>query len=142
VTAAYLLNYASTREELLAMCQGIAGSLKPGGRFVTVNNHPEQPPDYFSAGRKYGFLKSLPEGDLREGAPVNWQFFLNDGTDFTITNYILSIATHESVLRSVGFRDIRWHDPRLSPAGAAEYAADYWRDFLDHPPIIFLECER
>src|SRR5262249_15116442 len=40
VTASYLLNYASTREELLAMCQGIVRSLKPGGRLVAVNNNP------------------------------------------------------------------------------------------------------
>jgi ubiquinone/menaquinone biosynthesis C-methylase UbiE len=38
--AAYLLNYARTREELQAMCDGIARSLKPGGRFVTVNTNP------------------------------------------------------------------------------------------------------
>src|SRR5438552_8571094 len=30
--AAYLLNYARTRDELQSMCDGIARSLKPGGR--------------------------------------------------------------------------------------------------------------
>ena len=38
--AAYLLNYARTGDELQAMCDGIARSLRPGGRFVTVNTNP------------------------------------------------------------------------------------------------------
>ena len=32
--AAYLLNYATDRAELGAMCRGIARCLRPGGRFV------------------------------------------------------------------------------------------------------------
>src|SRR5262249_6355147 len=40
VVAAFLLNYARTRDELQAMCNGIARSLKPGGRFVSVNSNP------------------------------------------------------------------------------------------------------
>src|SRR5262245_24407172 len=41
VFAAYLLNYASTKEELLEMCRAIARHLKAGGRFVSVNNNPD-----------------------------------------------------------------------------------------------------
>jgi len=37
---AYLLNYARDRGELGDMCKGIARSLKPGVRFVTVNCSP------------------------------------------------------------------------------------------------------
>ena len=57
--AAYLLNYARDRDELQAMCDGIARSLRPGGRFVTVNCNPSQ---YFPAApsyRKYGFETSV-----------------------------------------------------------------------------------
>ena len=54
VAAAYLLNYADTEEKLAAMCRTVARSLKPGGRFVTVNNNPSQSPDGYQATRKYG----------------------------------------------------------------------------------------
>src|SRR5262245_10173832 len=40
VVAAYLLNYAATKEELQGMCAAIARALRPGGRFVGVNNNP------------------------------------------------------------------------------------------------------
>jgi SAM-dependent methyltransferase len=139
VVAGYLLNYASTREELLAMCRGIARSLKPGGRFVTVNNNPDQPPAYFADGRKYGFVKSL-SGDLLEGAAVAWRFFLEDGSSFEITNYYLSIPTHEWALHSAGLHGVRWHAPRVSPGGESGQGKECWANFLEHPPIIFLEC--
>jgi SAM-dependent methyltransferase len=141
VVAGYLLNYASTPDELLAMCRGIARSLRPGGRFVTVNNSPEQPPAYFADCRKYGFVKSLV-GDLREGAAVEWRFFLEDGSSFDITNYYLSIATHERALRSAGLHGVRWQPPRLSPAGEAEHGKEFWSALLENSPIIFLECAK
>ena len=67
VAAAYLLNYADTEEKLAAMCRTVARSLKPGGRFVTVNNNPSQSPDGYQATRKYGFVKSV-RGELQPGA--------------------------------------------------------------------------
>jgi toxoflavin synthase len=140
VVAAYLLNYAATAEELLEMCRAVARSLKPGCRFVGVNNNPDQPPESFGASRPYGFVKSLAAGDdLREGAPLIYTIFLDHGS-FDITNYYLSRATHEWAFRSAGFTEVRWHRPRLSAEGAAAYGSSYWASFLEHPPVIFLEC--
>jgi ubiquinone/menaquinone biosynthesis C-methylase UbiE len=139
VVAGYLLNYAATRDELLAMCQSIARALKPDCRFLSVNNNPAQPRATFSLGRKYGFDKTAPE-EPRDGTPIEWTFFL-DGQSFAITNYQLSIATHEWAFHEAGIRQVRWHPPRVSPEGTAEYGHDFWRDFLDHPPVIFIECK-
>jgi SAM-dependent methyltransferase len=153
VTAGYLLNYASSREELLQMCQAIAHCLKPGGRFVTVNNNPAQPPESFAATRKYGLVKELPEG-TGEGAPVVFRLFLEGHGDLSrrgdlsrasqieITNYLLSPATHEWAFRTAGFREVVWHRPRLSPAGEKEYEPGYWDMFLEHPPVTFIECRK
>lgn len=140
VVAGYLLNYASTEEDLRAMCRTIAGSLKPGGRFVTVNNNPAQPCEHFANGRKYGFLKTLA-GGFGEGAPITWTFDLGDGS-FDITNYHLSLDTHERAFRSAGIDAVRWHAPQLAPAGEAEYGREFWNDFLEFPPVTFLECCR
>jgi ubiquinone/menaquinone biosynthesis C-methylase UbiE len=139
VVAGYLLNYASTRDELLAMARAIARNLKPGGRFITVNNNPAHTPEFFPTTEKYGFVKLSPEGALREGGPVIYRIFL-DGSSFDITNYHLSVATHEVAFQAAGLRDVRWHPPRLSPQGEAESGRPYWAAFLDHPPVIFIEC--
>src|SRR5262249_54551707 len=55
IVAAYLLNYAQTAAELLEMGRAIIRHLKPGGRFVTVNNNPRHAVEHFAATRKYGF---------------------------------------------------------------------------------------
>jgi SAM-dependent methyltransferase len=140
VVAAYLLNYASTKEELQRMCAAIARALKPGHRFVSVNNNPEQPIESFAVSRKYGFVKSTP-GELHEGAPITYSIFLEGGS-FDVTNYWLSPATHEEAFRQAGFREFHWHRPRLSPQGREAFGDEFWESFLAHPAVTFLECVR
>lgn len=139
VTAAYLLNYASTPDELLTMCRNIAGVLKPGGRFVTVNTNPHRP-QAFPQGQKYGVTRS-GSASLAEGAPITWTFHLDEGP-LEITNYHLSVPTHEWALATAGLREASWHEPRVSPAGIAALGEEYWASFLDCPPVIFLEAVR
>jgi ubiquinone/menaquinone biosynthesis C-methylase UbiE len=136
--AAYLLNYAEDRAQLSLMCNSISRCLKPGGRFVTVNSSPlldfPSAPDY----HKYGFEAHV-RGPWGEGAPITWSFFL-DGGSFDIENYFLDAAIHEEAFRAAGFREIRWHPPRLSPEGETAYPRGYWDVFLQHSPIAFIEC--
>ena len=136
--AAYLLNYAHDRDELQSMCNEISRSLKPGGRFVTVNCNPacdfSRAPSY----RQYGFETAIV-GDWTEGTPITWTFYLNDGS-FRIENYRLNVATHEAALRNAGFREIRWHRPKVSPEGLQAHGLEFWSTFLNDPPIAFLEC--
>lgn len=140
IVAAYLLNYSRTREELLAMYQAVARSLKPGCRFVTVNDNIAQPLTSYAATKKYGVVKSIA-GELKEGTPVTISLDV-EGKSIAFDNYFLSIETHEAALKAAGLRDPRWHLPRLSPEGEAEYGKDHWAEFLAHSPIIFLECTR
>jgi toxoflavin synthase len=140
VTAGYLLNYASTREELLAMCESISRALKPGGRFISVNNNPAQALEHYPASRDYGFIK-LAEGPLEEGTPIVYRIFLDDGP-LDITNYQLSPATHQWAFETAGMRDLQWHAPRLSPTGEAQDGRDFWSSFLDLQPVIFIECRK
>lgn len=135
--AAYLLNYSRDEDELQAMCDGVADRVKPGGRFVTVNCNPglhfPSAPSY----RPYGF-ETRVEGAWVTGAPITWTFYLDD-SEFSLENYSLSIAAHETALLRAGFREVRWHPPRLSPQ-ARPADTDFWAPFLAAPPIAFLEC--
>jgi toxoflavin synthase len=64
---------------------------------------------------------------------------LEDGP-FALENYFLSVEIHEEALRAAGFRDVRWHQPMLSPEGDSVFGRGYWSALLDHPPLIFIEC--
>ncbi|MSQ46899.1 MAG: hypothetical protein EXR78_00700 [Deltaproteobacteria bacterium] len=59
---------------------------------------------------------------------------------FAITNYHLSVATHERALQTAGFQRVTWHDPELSPEIVEGAERHYWSAFLDHPPVVFLDC--
>ncbi len=138
--AAYLLNYARNREELQAMCDGIARSLKPGGRFVTVNTSPaldfRNAPSY----RKYGFETAVV-GTWGEGALIRWTFHLGDGP-FVIENYHLNAAVHEEALHRAGFSEVRWHPAKLSPDAPVDQDGAFWSTLLESPPLAFIECFR
>lgn len=138
--AAYLLNYARDRDELRAMYEGIARSLRPGGRFVTVNGNPAltfpDAPSY----RQYGF-ETRVQGPWQEGVPITWTFYVSDGS-FDLENYHLSTATHEAACRRAGFRQIRWHAAELAPEGLSGHDRAFWSPFLERPPIAFIECVR
>ena len=138
VVAAYLLNYATNREDLEAMLHGIARCLKSGGRFVTINSNPALDFPAAPSFRKYGFETRVP-GEWVEGAPFHWVFHLAEGA-LEIENYHLSVATHEEACRSAGFSSIRWHQPRLSPQGEAACEDGYWTELLSQAPVICLEC--
>ncbi|MEQ1884357.1 MAG: class I SAM-dependent methyltransferase [Bryobacteraceae bacterium] len=140
VVAAYLLNYASTPEDLAAMCGTIARHLKPGGRFCAVNNNPMQDTARFAETRKYGFIKS---GDhSRSGSPVRYHFFSSGDLDgpevFQLENYYLPPELHAETFHGTGFRDAAWHPMRLSPAEAHGANPAHWDDFfVDMPVILF-----
>jgi len=134
--AAYLLNYARDRQELAAMCRGVAGALTPGGRFITVNQNPDLDVAAIPNYRDYLFEVERV-GEVAEGVPIRWTFHLDDGP-LSIENYHLDREIHEEALRAAGFRQVRWHAPRLAPAGQQQ--ADYWRLLLDQSPLAFIEC--
>ncbi|MCC2670364.1 MAG: novO [Armatimonadetes bacterium] len=140
VTAGYLLNYARTREELRGMCEVISRSLRPGGRFVGVNNNPAQAPGSFHTSRAYGFVKET-SGELAEGCAVVYRIFLDDG-ELELTNYHLSTDTHDWAFSAAGLHGLTWHPPRLSPAGQAEKGQEYWSALLEDQPVAFIECRK
>jgi toxoflavin synthase len=139
VLAAYLLNYARSEQDLLGMANAIHRSLKPGGRFVAVNNNPNQHPGSFENTGKYGFVKTAG-GKLRNGMAIHYRF-LQDGEEFVIENYYLDAATHVSAFQEAGFSDVHWHAPHLAPSESGA-RAEYWADFLRDPPIALLACRK
>lgn len=139
ITAMYLLNYARTREELKAFCTAAFKQLKPGGRFVGLNDNPANDPDHYHYYRPYGFIKESP-ADRREGDPIRYTFFNPDGTKFQFNNYYLAPETYEEVFAEAGFIDFQWEGPYLAPAERVNIF--FWIDFLLFPPIIGFSAKK
>ncbi|MEI2580556.1 class I SAM-dependent methyltransferase [Scytonema sp. PRP1] len=142
VVASFLLNYASTKEQLLKMCHTISANLKPGGRFISLNNNLDLLPQFYHKSEKYGLAKSCP-GSLQEGTRLTLTLTIaDDGEKVSFDNYYLSKATYEWALRSVGLKDIRWHNPIVSPEGVQKFSQEFWQDAIDYPYIVGITCQK
>ena len=139
VVAAYLLNYAKTRAELVALCRACRDSLRPGGRFVGVNDNPRVVPDGSVGYLKYGFDRTCERLPLQDGDPIVYTFPTADGASFAFTNYHHSCETYEAAFREAGFAEFRWAPVALDPALAND---PHWDDFMSRPPIIGFRAER
>ncbi len=140
VVVSYLLNCASTKEQLLKMCQAIAIHLKPGGRFVSLNNNLELLPEFYHKHQKYGIARRCAQS-LQEGTPITLTLSIpDDGESISIDNYYLSQATYEWALMSAGFKEIRWHHPIVSPKGIQKFGSEFWQDYIDYPDMIGITC--
>lgn len=141
VTTSYMLAAAQTKEQLLQMCQSIFANLKPSGRFVSINDNLELPPEYYPICDKYGACSRSVAGPLQEGTPITLTFTTPGGDQkFTLYAYYLSKATYEWAFRAVGFKEVYWQNPVVSPEGVQEFGQEFWQDALKHPPIVGIEC--
>lgn len=136
ISAAYLLNYAKTFEELVAFAKSISRHLKPGGRFVTINSNPDfrAPAEVL---RKYGFTRH--NESWSEGSPITYRFFQDDDSHFDIVNYHLEKSTHKLAFEKVGMTKVNWHPVQLSPECKGADKA-FWETMIDTQPIIGLSC--
>lgn len=141
VVGSYLLNYARTPQELAAFCKTIAANLKPGGRFVGMNDNPGNDVAHYPAFRPYGFTKSSPI-PRRDGSPVTYTFYPEDGSHFSFDNYYLAPAHYENAFAAAGLKNFQWHKPEVTPGGREKMGHDYWDLFEQDPPVVGLEARR
>lgn len=138
IVAAYLLHYAPDVDDLACMCSNVRRHLSTAGRFVTLNENPDQSADCYTGYEQYGFNKTV-DNPRMDGSRIT--YFMVAGRElFKFHAHYFARQTYERVLTDAGFRYIAWHPLVLDPAGIDEHGAEYWREYLDNPPIIGLEC--
>jgi SAM-dependent methyltransferase len=134
ITAVYLLNYATSQEEMLHMCQSAYDHLVEGGHFVVYTTDPA-----FTLGKpnytKYGVtvLRQTPEA---ERYACDAEFVTTPPTSFQYFQW--SQAVHEWALQEAGFRHIAWHPTMVAPEDVTHYGEAYWRDFHANNFVIGL----
>ena len=138
VVAVYLLNYAKTPEQLLRFCRVCHDALRPGGRFVGLNNNVHNLSAEPVSLRKYG-LERTWESPLREGDAIRYTMINADGQQIHFDNFYLKPATHGQAFERAGFRDFRWVDVSVHPSEAGN---PVWDDVMADPPIVAFAVER
>lgn len=139
--AAYLLNYAHTRDELRRFCVVAFESLRPGGRLLGVNDFTEDPGAGTRDFTRHGFRKIGP-GVASEGSPITYEFLLPEGRSFAITNFYWRPETYLAELRAAGFTTVAWHPFTLSSAGAAAHPSGFFDDLIAAQPLAAFSAQR
>lgn len=138
VLGAYLLHYAEDEDDLGLMCRRVAGHLAAGGRFVGLAENPDQSVEGCAGYAQYGFSKR-PARPRREGAPITYA--MASGRQmirFDVRWY--SRECYARALQAAGLCEVAWYPLRLDPAATAVRPAEYWREYLENPPVLALEC--
>lgn len=138
ISAAFLLCYAKTKLELLAMCKNIYKNLKESGKFVTLNNNPFNP---LQLHKKYDFTITSKK-PLNEGNPLTVTLFVNNLETCSFRNYFWKWETYERALKVTGFKKIKWHNAIISPVAIKKFGNKFWEDYRKQPGIIIIEATK
>lgn len=142
VGAAFSINHAQTKDQLRQMCQTIYDNLKPGGRFVALNNNVDLPPESYKRLEKYKYHRNKALSSFEEGMAIPSLAFEVNGEQIVIDDYYLSQETYEWAFKDVGFKTVNWYKPMISPEGIEKWGQEYWQDLLDNPPMRLIECQK
>jgi len=134
VTAVYLLNYATSKDQMLGMCRSAYANLVAGGRFVAYTVNPA-----FTLSKpnstKYG-VTVLGKMFEEERYVCDAEFVTDPPTPFQYFQW--GQATHEWAMQEAGFRACAWHPSEVAPEDITHYGAAYWHDFYDNCLVIGL----
>ena len=137
----WLLSYSPTKGDLLEMARAIARHLRPGGRYVAIDNHHDIEHRHFEELRRYNLGKLVPDTVIDE-TPVRILGYLASGRSFEMEVYHYSQATYDWALRSAGLSRIVWHQPEVAQEGIDRFGSEYWDYWINHPFLMGLEATR
>jgi len=138
VVGGFLLHYSKTKEELFGMCKSIYKNLKEGGRFVTINNHPETP---LMNHKEYGATSEINER-LEEGKVLKITLWDGDKEVCSFNTYHWLRNTYEKALKEAGFKDIKWIDLKVSDEGIKRFGKEFWRGWDENHYLIIIEATK
>jgi 2-polyprenyl-3-methyl-5-hydroxy-6-metoxy-1,4-benzoquinol methylase len=119
VTGFYLLHYAQTRDELLAMVRAIYMQLGENKHFIGMIGNVVAGKAMFDK-RKYGVTRhtTVPLNDefIADGTEIIVTFYnAQDEPMCTFSNYHYAPSTYEQVFKEAGFRIFQWVPYQCDP---------------------------
>lgn len=137
VNAAYLLHYASSREQLLGMARTIHDNLVPGGHFVASIANPLRPPRPVIDNRKYGFSFRLLDEALREGSSLRGTLFLGEKTvEFDFHWWPWEV--YEEAFRTAGFSSWKIEPFLVPPGSEVKRGEGFWDEYVAAPSAVHI----
>lgn len=136
---------ATNTAELQTMCQQLYGQLKPGGRLLALNDHPNLRTDHASGFKKYGLSKTMASVRF-DGSIINAMWHCTDQNRTTkhipFASRYYKRKTLAAALFHAGFVNVCLYDGEMSPEGIAAFPAGYWDLFQQHPMFCVITADK
>lgn len=138
VLGSFLLHYSKTKEELAVMCRNIYANVKDGGRFVGVNDSPDEPlqPD-----KRYDITRTCA-GPVKDGCIIKITLYEDGKPACVFNNYHWIKKTYEDAFISAGFKNIMWRGLEVSQEGIEKFGSGFWEPYLKQPGVAIFGCNR
>ncbi|KAJ6641879.1 Ubiquinone biosynthesis O-methyltransferase [Pseudolycoriella hygida] len=139
VLAVYVIPYAKTKSELWDMCSRMASLLKPSGRLITLQIHPDYNlhPDYY---KEYGIRLMKNESDdsdnYKDGGVVQLHICYKE-LDIKVNSTYWSRATLTEALFDAGFSSVVQTD--LSKFSLEDISPTLLK-YINQPHASLVEC--
>ncbi|GAB5368080.1 hypothetical protein AAMO2058_001287300 [Amorphochlora amoebiformis] len=147
VTCHHLLCSAKTKLHLKLMLKTCFLAIRPGGKFVAINDNNFQHPDEFPKLIPSGYIKATdaqvgPNGFFPDGSIVVQETLSPKRSKTEIT--IWSKETYESIMSEIGFSKIEWYPITLPPRylWSDKKSRDFVRDWIRVSPIVGLKATK
>lgn len=138
-TAAWLFNYATSRDELAAMCTRIADNVRPGGKIVATIPNPDYDPAH-PLDARYGVTMDMDES-VADGGLYAFTLHLN-GQSIAIAAHLWTIRTIEEVLVRTGFGAVAAQPCLPSTTAIHATGEEFWQPWIANPPSTILAATR
>lgn len=139
VVSAYLLNFAADEAALTAMCQHILDNLANDGAFVYFGMNPTYPYEKDNNAKLEKYRLRTAATPMTEGFEVTVSVL---GSQISIANYLLPMATYERALTRAGFSRVEWLPLKVSDEGIKEFGEEFWIDTLNNPMHTAMRASR
>lgn len=141
VSATFLLNYARTKDELCRMAHAAYQNLRPGCRFVTINDNCGRGADLPAQTlERYGFRYRALARPLGDESPLEVTL-INGEQEIKFGISCFSRETYEWALEQAGFKAVHWHGLSLPPDMETDGGRELWAPFFELAPLVLIECQ-
>ena len=139
VSAVWLLNYTTSKDELTAMLRGVHRSLVPGGRFVACTVSPDFDP-HGPELDAYG-IRVVSDAQHGDRSAVTMDLIGANET-MTITTSRWTHEAYAQCLQAAGFTSYDWYAPEIPEEAVQRFGEAFWNNYRSNPNTGFLVATR
>lgn len=136
ITAPYVLNYAPNTAALEHLLDKLYCCLRPGGKLAAVVDLPNN-----MDLKRFGAVKTLL-GPKHDETVMQINLYNDEEHICMLNSMYYTQKTLENLLTKVGFQNIYWHKPIISPEGIRKLGTEFWDGYLEEPELGYITAER